>query len=115
MKKDNITSRTYELLKSAIPVINRFPRDYKFILGDRLQNILNDLMEQVLDAFYAKPDGKELLISKINLTLQKARTYFRLAHDLNILDQKLYLRFTEQIQEIGFQAGAWLNSIRNNH
>ncbi len=35
MSKESIISKAYDLLKYSIPVLNKFPRDFKFTLGDR--------------------------------------------------------------------------------
>ena len=35
-EKETIVTKMYDLVKYLMPVINRFPRDYKFTLGDRI-------------------------------------------------------------------------------
>lgn len=44
----------YDLVKYLIPIVNRFPRDYKFILGDRMTNLILDLLEQYIQAYYER-------------------------------------------------------------
>ncbi len=51
-EKETIVTRMYDMAKYIIPVINRFPRDYKFTLGDRINNHILDLLEQYVAAYY---------------------------------------------------------------
>jgi hypothetical protein len=43
MNKDNIKilNKNYDLLLYLIPILKKFPRDQKFLLSDRIENILN--------------------------------------------------------------------------
>ncbi|MCU0645134.1 MAG: four helix bundle protein [bacterium] len=35
-EKETIVTKMYDLVKYLMIVVNRFPRDYKFTLGDRI-------------------------------------------------------------------------------
>ena len=56
MKNDNITilNKNYELLLYIIPILTKFPRNHKFLLADRIENILLDTQELVINAYYSK-------------------------------------------------------------
>lgn len=51
--KETIVIKAYEFLKYAVPLINRLPKNQRFIFGDRLQNHLMDLQEKLIEAVYA--------------------------------------------------------------
>ena len=36
-ESDNILTKLHDLLVHLIPQLNRFPRDQKFVLGDRIE------------------------------------------------------------------------------
>ncbi len=40
-----IIQKTYDLILWYVPWLNKFPRDQKFILGDRIQNTLYTILE----------------------------------------------------------------------
>lgn len=53
-EKETIITKMYDLVKYLIPIVNRFPRDYKFTLGDRMTNLVLDLLEQYIQAYYER-------------------------------------------------------------
>jgi hypothetical protein len=38
MEELPIIQKTYDLIKWYVPILNRLPKDHKFILGDRVSN-----------------------------------------------------------------------------
>lgn len=49
-----IVQKTYDLIKWYVPILNRLPRDHKFVLGDRMVAALYDLVEGLITARYAR-------------------------------------------------------------
>ena len=47
-------TRTYQLVLWMVPVVNKFPRDHRFTLGDRLVTHLYDLLKLLVEASYTK-------------------------------------------------------------
>jgi hypothetical protein len=48
-----IIQKTYDLIQWYIPILNRLPRDHKFMLGDRMINELYNLLDGLIQARYA--------------------------------------------------------------
>ena len=48
-----IIQKTYDLLKWYVPILNRLPRQHKFLLGDRMITCLYDLLEGLFLARYS--------------------------------------------------------------
>jgi hypothetical protein len=48
-----IIQKTHDLIQWYVPVLNRLPRDHKFMLGDRIITGLYDLLEGLIQACYA--------------------------------------------------------------
>lgn len=113
MKKDVITQKVYDLLKFAIPALNKFPRNQKFTLGDRIQNQLSDLLELYMEAYYSKAPQKRLLLAKANVRLEVLRHYFRLCYDLGLFHSGKYEAFATRLNEIGRMTGGWLKSLES--
>ena len=49
-----IIQKTHDLIKWYVPILNRLPRDHKFMLGDRIITGLYSLLEGFIQARYAK-------------------------------------------------------------
>ncbi len=53
-ESDNILTKLQDLLVYLIPQLNKFPRDQKFVLGDRIEHKLLDVQEDCLRAYYSR-------------------------------------------------------------
>ena len=47
-ESDNILTKLQDLLIYLIPQLNKFPRDQKFVLGDRIETKLLDVLRMTL-------------------------------------------------------------------
>src|SRR5271155_3338844 len=52
-ESDNILTKLQDLLLYLIPQLNNFPRDQKFVLGDRIETKLLAVKEDCLRAYYS--------------------------------------------------------------
>jgi hypothetical protein len=50
--KDNILTRTDDFIKWFLPKLEKFPRNYKFLFGDRMVQLQLDLLEHLIEAYY---------------------------------------------------------------
>lgn len=98
----------YQFIMWLVPTLENFPRDQKFILGDRMQKTALDVLEALVEATYTK-DRKNLL-RKANLGLEKLRFMFRMSHDLKYLDNRRYEHASRVLNEIGRLIGSWIKS-----
>jgi hypothetical protein len=94
-------TRTYELIVWAVPQVNKFPRDHRFGLGDRIISHLYDLLE----ASYAK--DKAAALRDANSKVNTLRYMFRLAKDMQVLSINRYEHGSKHLVEIGKQIGGW--------
>ena len=51
--KENVIQKMYDLLLDVIPQLEKFPRSQKFLLGDRLESKLLELLEMCIEAYYS--------------------------------------------------------------
>jgi hypothetical protein len=105
-EKETILSKTYDLVKFTIPIISRFPRDQKFLLGDQFQKLLTEILDSFIEAYYSKK--KLHILLPVNLKLEKLRYRIRLSHDFGFLSHKQYGQLCEKVDEIGRMHGGWL-------
>ena len=97
-------------MRWAAPLLNKLPRNYKFILGDRIQTTLYGLLEGLIRARYARE--KRSILEGLNAELDVIRYQFRLCHDLELMDVRRYEYVSKAINEIGRNLGGWLRSQR---
>lgn len=106
-----IITKIYDLLLYLIPQISKFPRSQKYLLGDRLEIIILDVLEILLEATYSR--DKAPLLSKANIKLEKARYYVRLCKDLKLMDLQRYQVLSKMINEVGIQLGGWIKQQKS--
>ena len=95
----------YQLLNWLMPTIARFPREQRFLLGDRIQSTALDVLEALIEATYTR--DRRAHLARANLGLEKLRHFFRLAVELKHLDGRRYEHAARALDEIGPLVGAW--------
>lgn len=101
-----IIQKTYDLIKWYVPILNRLPRDHKFMLGDRIIAGLYDLLEGLIRARYAKE--KLMQLSELNTQLDILRYQTRLLLDFQLLCDRRYAYASQHINAIGVDLGGWI-------
>ena len=100
----------YRFTLWLVPVLDRFPRSRKFLLGDRMQGAALDVLETPVEATYTRQRAAHL--ARANLGLEKLRFLCRLAWDLRYLDRRRYEHAARCLDETGRRVGAWIKANR---
>jgi len=106
-----IILKTYSLLLYIIPALGKMPRDHKFLIGDRIETKILDLLDTFIAAYYSPRTGKAPLLKSANVQLEQLRFLVRLTHDLRLINLEKYGTISEMINEIGKMCGGWLKAV----
>src|SRR5271156_3130530 len=101
-----VITKTYDLILWSCNHTGRFPRQHRFVLGERIERNLYDLLETLIRAKYNRE--RTVLLEQANLKLEILRFQVRLAKDLKCLRSNSYEFGSRQIDEIGKLVGGWL-------
>lgn len=104
-----VVEKHYKLILWILPKIANFPKDQRFLLADRIEIILLDILELLIEAVYSR-DKKDILVSA-NLKLEKLRFMVRIAKDMKYINVKGYDYFCQSVLEIGRMVGGWKKSL----
>src|SRR5205814_1755173 len=80
MKKDQeliVITKTYDLILWSCNHTSKFPRNHRFVLGERIERNMYHLLETLIQAKYTK--SRQRLLEQANLTLEILRFQMRLA------------------------------------
>ncbi len=102
----NALTRIYDLLLWIIPQLEKLPRGQRFLLGDRIETLLLDTMDLVIQAVYTK--NKTGFLREANLKIEKLRHMTRLIKDLKYLPIRKYEFVSRSLNEIGSEIGGWI-------
>ncbi|MBI4651197.1 diversity-generating retroelement protein Avd [Candidatus Desantisbacteria bacterium] len=105
-KEVDAITKLYDFILWIIPKLEKFPRSQKFLLADRIENFLLDILELLIEASYSKNKSNQL--KNANLKLEQLRYLIRLSKDLKLLDLKSYEFSAQTINNIGISIGGWL-------
>lgn len=109
MSEVKIINDSYNLLKWSIPIVAKYPRNYRYSLGLRIENGLYDFLEFLQKAYHGNRKHEELLSA--SLKLENLRLLIRLSKDFHLFDERIHHAFIEQTDSIGKQLGGWIKSI----
>ena len=108
---ENITpvvQKHYKLILWMLPKMAKFPKDQRFLLADRIERILLDILEMLIEAVYSKQ--KRAILIRVNLKLDSLRFMMRIAKDMKYINLKSYDFFCQSTIEIGKMVGGWIKT-----
>src|SRR3954452_22573383 len=108
MKNDQeliVITKTYDLILWSCNHTSRFPRNHRFVLGERIERNLYNLLETLIAAKYMK--DRRRLLEDANLSLEILRFHLRLAKDLQCLKVESHAFAARAIDEFGRLVGGW--------
>jgi hypothetical protein len=108
MKMTPIVEKHYQLILWLLPKMANYPKDQRFLLADRTERMLLDILEMLIEAVYSKERRPILL--KVNLKLDALRFMMRLAFDMQYISVAQYNHFSQRTLEIGRMVGGWLKA-----
>src|ERR1039457_7114529 len=91
MKKDQeliVITKAYDRILWSCNHTSQFPRNHRFVLGERIERNLYGLRDTLIAAKYTK--NRQRLLEDANLALEVLRFSMRLAKDLRCLKVESY-------------------------
>lgn len=104
--------KAHDLAKELLPRVAKYPKDYKFSLGERITDHALDILELLIQASYTK--SKVRLLDEANLKLERLRRLLRLSNELGALANKGYAYVSKLVDELGRQIGGWRKQAAGN-
>lgn len=106
-----VVERAYDFALWLLPKVEKFPRSFRFTVGDRAVKVGLDLLLALVEAAYSA--DKTELLAVANRRVNGLRYLIRLAKDLKLLTLDSYGFASGRIEEIGRMTGGWQKSVRS--
>jgi hypothetical protein len=103
-----LLSKWYEYTKWLLGRVDQFPKNQRFILGQRLVDTCLEVQECLIEGAYTRGEQKRNHLSAANRKIEVLRWLVRLAHERELLSQRQYAHSSERMSECGRMLGAWL-------
>jgi hypothetical protein len=90
--------------------LKNFPKQEKYGLGQKIENVIIETLELTLAATYSTRENKGTIIHKVSNKIDLLKYLVRLAYETKSLNLKRYLALEEKLIEMGKMVGGWLRS-----
>jgi hypothetical protein len=104
-----VVEKAYGFLLWLLPKVEKFPRSFRFTVGDRAANVGLDLLLALVEAAYSTDKGE--LLETSSRKANGLRYLLRLAKDLKLLTLASYGFAARRIEEIGRMIGGRRKSV----
>jgi hypothetical protein len=103
-----LLSKWYEYTKWVIARVDQFPKNQRFILGQRLVDGVLDIQECLIEGAYSRGAKKRDQLSTANRKIEVLRWLIRLAHERELVSARQFAFSCEQLSECGRMLGGWI-------
>lgn len=94
-----------------LPIRRNMPRNERFGIGKRIDDLLLPVLEQLREAAYAPIAAKVPLLGRTLLNIDLLRFFLQLAWESKIIEQKHYLLLATQVESVGKMTGGWRKGL----
>ena len=101
-----VITKMYDLVRELTMRVRKFPRDFKYVLGDRILGAAYDVLDLLIEAKYERQ--RRGLLVRANVRLEQVRFQVRLAFDEKLLAMAGYEHVARMQNEVGRLLGGWL-------
>ena len=105
-----VVQKTYDWNLWILPKVEKFPKSYRFSVGQSLVTTSIDLLMNLVDATYQSKNSGTLAAAVRNVN--RARYLVRLSKDLRLLNIDGYEFAAQGLDEIGRMTGGWWKSAK---
>jgi four helix bundle protein len=108
-----VVQKAYDWALWIIPKVEKFPKSYRFSIGQSLVTASVELLMNLVDATYHARNAASLAaaVREVNRT----RYLVRLAKDLRVMNFAGYEFASKAMDEVGRMTGGWLKHTRQKH
>ena len=97
----------HALLLWIIPQLDKFPRLRRYTLGERIETLLLQVLERLLEAAYSSGRDKMRALQRASQHLNVVRHLWRLSHELKAVPPRTHAHGAERLVQLGRQLGGW--------
>ena len=108
-----IFKKTYDLYKAFHQLRDAVPKQDRYTLWQRCENLLLEILEGILLASQTPKGEKIPILESTSLKLNFLRVFVRLAKDVKAIDNKKYITIETALDEIGRMLGGWIRSSKD--
>ncbi|MDE6879504.1 MAG: four helix bundle protein [Odoribacter sp.] len=103
---------TYDILVELYHMVQKMPREHKFVLGEKLKE---ECMEIFLEIYQANTVAeKREYLRRATLHLLRLRVMLRVCNDLRLMNMERFIKLNEKVESVSRQLAGWEKSERKS-
>lgn len=106
-RESPLFARYYDLLLWLTGRVKGFPRELRFVLGQRILDTAYACQRYLIRARKVSDAARPAVLLEADILLDQLRTQVRMAHELRCLSIDQYEHGAGLINEVGKMLGAW--------
>jgi hypothetical protein len=106
-----VLNKSYELYKLFHEYRKVVPKQDRFTIYERSENVILGTIELLLEASFGNRERKIILLEKASVKLNILRFLIRLMKETRTFDLKKYTLLQSLIDEIGRMIGGWIRAM----
>lgn len=100
--------KIYDIYKLFHEYLIRFPKQERYSLGAKIENIILEILEYTLSASYKSKYNKNNMLERASDKTDLLKILVRLACETKSINESQYLMLEQKIIEIGKMIGEWI-------
>jgi hypothetical protein len=101
-------AKTYDMLVYLMATSEKYPKNQRFVLGRRTQELGLSVLDGLLAARKCPTRERPALLRQADVDLDRLRYTVRLCRELGLLSQKQYRHASGLLAEVGRLLGTWI-------
>lgn len=114
VKEFEVRKRYQDFLCWLFPLLARFPKTQKFVLGEKIGKLALEILESLVVLQYIPSAARQGLLKELNLKLEIFRSLMYLAYQLKLIGKKGFLFQESKVNEVGRMAYGFVNPANKN-
>lgn len=101
----------YDFAKWVLGRVEGFPKNQRFVLGNRVSNATLGVLDTLSQAAYASGKVKEDFLELAQPRINALRWLLRMCRDRNLLSNRQFGHGCSQMEECGRMVGGWRKQV----
>ncbi len=106
--------KTYDYFLWIFPLINKFPKNQRFVLGQDMEREILTLIK-LIHYFQKTSEKRQYILERISLHIDMMAIHIRLAKDLHFISVRHYGMGCDKINELGRLVTGLKKYIHTSH
>lgn len=104
--------KVFDFYEKIYLISSKIPKKDRFGIWLKIENICLEIIDYIIAASFENKTAKFPLLNSVRIKTEVLKRFIRTANELNIIENKKYLIFEAELQEISRMVNGWIKYLR---